>query len=154
MGRPGTAVGLFVLLAATSSAADEPRPLPKELQGEWAAVAMEFSGQSPPADIVDKYRVVVKGDKISLSPLEMADGKFTAAGEPFELRCEHDPNANSKGIDLIFKNGDEEIRMLGIYVLEEKRLKICWQHDGKARPKEFKTGKEPSQTLLVLERKP
>jgi uncharacterized protein (TIGR03067 family) len=153
MGQRGTAV-LFVLLAGATAVADEPHPLPKELLGTWAAVEVEFCGQRPPADIVDKYRVIIKEDRISLSPLGMADGKFTAEGEPFDFRCRHDASASPKAIDLIFKNGDEELRMLGIYAIEGKRLKICWQHDGQARPKEFKTGKEPSRMLLVLEREP
>ena len=55
-------------------------------------------------------------------------------------------------IDLIFKDGDAEHRMLGIYATDGKQLKLCWQHDGKARPTEFKTKAEPSQMLLVLER--
>jgi uncharacterized protein (TIGR03067 family) len=158
MGQRGIAAVSFALFTVTSAVADEPRPLPKELQGEWVTVEAEFSGQRPPEDVLGKlakYRVTIKQDKIPLPPLGLNNhGFFIPEGGPLEVRCQHEPSASPKEIDLIFKNGDEEIRMLGIYAIERKRLKICWQHDGKARPKEFKTAKEPSQMLLVLERKP
>ncbi len=145
--------GLFVLLAATSTtAADKPQPLPKTTQGDWVAVAVEFCGQRPPADIVRKYKVIVEADVIVLGPLNMADGKFNAEGEPCKARYEQNPKASPKAIDLILKDGDAEYRMLGIYAADGNQLKLCWQHDGKARPTEFKTNAEPTQMLLVLER--
>jgi uncharacterized protein (TIGR03067 family) len=147
-------VGVFAVLAFTSVAADKPklRPLPKEIQGQWVAARMEFSGQRPPVSIERKYKAAVRGDTITLGPLTFADGRFTDKGEPFDVRCEYDPDASPKTIDLIFKNGNAEIRMLGIYAVEGKQLKLCWQHDGQARPKEFKTKADPSQMLLVLRR--
>jgi uncharacterized protein (TIGR03067 family) len=152
MGRRSAAAVVTILIAATAALTEEPRPLPKDLQGQWAAVALEFSGRQPPGDIVSKYKVVVRGDKIAIDPLSIFEGRFTTDGGAFEVRCEYNPGASPKAIDLIFKNGDDEIRMLGIYAVEGKRLKICWQHDGKARPTEFKTKAEPSQMLVVLER--
>ena len=147
MEQRGTMTWLFALLTATSTMADEPRPLPKEFQGEWIVVAVEFNGQRPPEDIVGKLgkdRVTIKENRIPLPPLGInKDGFFIPEGGPLEVRCRHDSGSNSKEIDLIFKNGDEEIRMRGIYALEGKQLKICWQHDGKGRPKEFKAAKDP-----------
>jgi uncharacterized protein (TIGR03067 family) len=148
-----TAAGWFVLLTANSlAAADKPQPLPKAAQGDWVAVAIEFCGQQPPADIVHKYKVTVEADVIVLAPLNLADGKFNVEGETLKVRYEQDPKASPKAIDLILKDGDAELRMLGIYATDGKQLKMCWQHDGKARPTEFKTKAEPSQMLLVLER--
>ena len=144
MGQRGTAALLFLLLAATSAVTDEPRPLPKEIQGEWVAVELEYCGQRPPADIISKYQVVVKKDKLTLSPLMRANGQFNVEGDTLEVQCQYDPKASPKTIDLIFKVENGEKRMLGIYAIEGKQLKICWQHDGESRPKEFKTGAEPS----------
>jgi uncharacterized protein (TIGR03067 family) len=138
MEQRGTTAVLFLLLAATSAVTDEPRPLPKEIQGEWVAVELEYRGQRPPADVISKYQVVVKEDKLTLWPLMMANGQFNVEGDTLEVQCQYDPKASPKTIDLIFKEGNEEIRMLGIYAIEGKQLKICWQHDGKGRPKEFK----------------
>lgn len=152
-----TVAMLFVLFVATSAVGEEPQPLPKEIQGEWVTVELEFAGRRPPAEIIrqmGKFPITIKEDKIPLPPVGIAsDGKFFVEGDLWEIRCKHDSNTSPKSIDLIFKNDDKEIRMLGIYVVEDKRLKLCWQHDGKGRPKEFKTAKEPSQMLLVLEKK-
>jgi uncharacterized protein (TIGR03067 family) len=153
----GPATLLFILLAATSAMTAEKKPLSKELQGEWVAVDVEFNGSRPPKEILDKldkYLVTIKDDKIPIPPLGFAEDRFfIPEGGALEVRCQQDPSTNPKEIDLIFMNGDTEIRMLGIYSIEAKQLKICWQHNGKARPKEFKTAKEPSQMLLVLDRK-
>jgi uncharacterized protein (TIGR03067 family) len=153
MGQRVTLAVFFFLLVSTSAVADEPRPLPKELQGEWVAVEVEYRGKRPPAGIVSKYKVTVKEDKLILAPLNLqTDGKFNVEGELHEVRCKYDSNANPKAIDMSFKNFGEEAQMLGIYAIEGKQLKICWQHGGKERPKEFKTKQEPSQMLVILER--
>jgi hypothetical protein len=78
--------------------------------------------------------------------------KHGTDGGPFEVRCEYDPGASPKAIDLVFSVGVAEVRMLGIYAMEGRRLNLCWQHDGQARPTEFKTRAKPTQMLLVRER--
>ncbi len=148
-----TAAIFFSLLdAASLIAVEKPQPLPKSVQGDWVAVGIEYCGQRPPADIVRKFKVTVRDDVIVLSPLNIVESKFNVEGVPIEARYEQDPKASPKRIDFIFKDEGAEQRMLGIYAVEGKQLKICWQHDGKARPSEFKTKAEPSQMLLILER--
>jgi uncharacterized protein (TIGR03067 family) len=149
--RAAAAAGVFVLAAATVVAADGP-PLPAAAEGDWVATAIEFAGRRPPADLVRRYKVVVKKGAVVLDPLFISDGKFSLMGEPLEARTEAPPKAAPGEIDLVLKDEAGEHRMRGIFALDGPRLKLCWQLDGKARPAEFKTRAEPAQMLLVLER--
>jgi len=149
-------LSLFCFVAAVG--AEEAPPLPEELLGEWVVVAAEYRGERPSAEIVAKlakFPVVVQGDKLPLPPLSYSnDGFFVDAGGPLTVRCRAKGSAAPKEIDLVLQEGNEEYLMLGIYAVEGKRLQLCWQHDGRGRPKEFRTVKEPSQMMFVLERKP
>jgi uncharacterized protein (TIGR03067 family) len=126
--------------------------LPRELRGAWVATEAEYSGKSPPAQIVRQLKVTINEDLITISPLELIQGKFSVAGKPLAFRYKIDGEAKPKEIDLVFKAEDGEHRMLGIYAGDLNELRICWQHDGKMRPREFRTKAEAPQMLLVLKR--
>ena len=152
---PAAVLSLFCFVAAVG--AEEAPPLPEELLGEWVVVAAEYRGERPSAEIVAKlakFPVVVQGDKLPLPPLSYRDdsGFFIDAGGPLAVRCRAKTSAAPKEIELVLQDGNVEFRMLGIYAVEGKRLQLCWQHDGRGRPKEFRTTKEPSQMMFVLER--
>jgi uncharacterized protein (TIGR03067 family) len=141
---------VLVPLFSLTVMAVEPLTVPVKLQGSWTATTAEFCGKMPPADIVGKLRVIFKEKTIAISDLSHNEGKFYIEGEPVELGCEINPK--TKELDLISKDGDKEYRMLGIYAIEGETLKVCWQHDGKARPKEFKTVESPTQMMMILKR--
>jgi uncharacterized protein (TIGR03067 family) len=124
----------------------------RELHGVWVATGAEYAGKSPPAEVVRRLRVIIREDSVTISPLQIVRGKFSVEGEPLEFRYEVDAKAMPKEIDLISRDEDGEHRMLGIYADSRSELRICWQHDGKMRPREFKTRAEPTQMLLVLKR--
>jgi uncharacterized protein (TIGR03067 family) len=146
-------VFLLLLLVSTCDAEDKESPeFPKSQQGEWLATAIEFNGQSPPNDIVRKFKVTIKAKSIVIGAIEFKDDKFTGEGEPMEFGITHHPSSKPNGIDLTFKNGNEQIRMLGIYAVDGDQLKLCWQHDGKERPTEFKAKAEPSGMMVILKR--
>jgi uncharacterized protein (TIGR03067 family) len=125
---------------------------PRELHGLWVATEAEYAGKSPPAQIVRQLRVTVEEDLIKMSSLVLSEGEFSAKGKPMEFTYTIDAKARPKEIDLVFKDEDGEHRMLGIYAHCGNELRICWQHDGKIRPREFKTRAEPTRMLLVLKR--
>src|SRR5262249_40872043 len=125
---------------------------PRAMQGEWVGTAAEWAGKAVPNEIARRMKVTVKEMSITISPLSYQDDMFHTRGEPAEFSYRIDPTKNPKAIDLILKDSEGEHRQLGIYHADEGQLKLCWQHDGKQRPTEFKTAAEPTQMLSVLTR--
>jgi uncharacterized protein (TIGR03067 family) len=140
------------LLASTCSAADGPTSFPKEVHGEWIVVSAEWAGKAVPKPVAGRMRVTVKAETIIVSPLVYVDDEFDTKGEATEFSYKIDAKSKPKGIELTLKDEEGEFRQLGIYEIGGGRMKLCWQHDGKGRPKEFKTVAEPTQMFLVLER--
>jgi uncharacterized protein (TIGR03067 family) len=107
-----------------------------------------------PDEIARTVKVTVKEASIAVSALFYLDGTFHTRGEPTVFAYRIDSSTKPQAIDFILKDGNEEFRQLGIYKVDEGRLILCWQNNGKERPTEFKTVAEPAQMLLVLKRPP
>jgi uncharacterized protein (TIGR03067 family) len=148
-----TSATLIILFTSIGSADDGAVGFPKEVHGEWTVVSAEWSGKTVPKKVASQMRVTVKAKTIIVSPLVYLDNKFDTKGEATEFSYKIDPKSKPKAFELILKDDQEELRQLGIYEVSGTQLKLCWQHDGKGRPKEFKTAEEPTQIFLVLERR-
>src|SRR5262249_843617 len=99
-----------------------------KLQGLWLATELDGTGQHMARD-AKEYRVLIEGDKI------VWDGK----GEKREYRFKLEPSPPEKKIDLIPVRGDDqEQARLGIYAVNQDRLKLCFYKDAaKGRPPTF-----------------
>jgi uncharacterized protein (TIGR03067 family) len=145
---------VILILSATmyASAGEGATTFPRSMQGEWVGTSAEWAGKAVPNEIAHRLKVTVKSASITISPLFYKDGSFHSRGEPIVFAYRVDANKKPAAMDLILKDADGEHRQLGIYKLDQGKLTLCWQHDGKQRPAEFKTVAEPAQMLLVLKR--
>jgi RNA polymerase sigma-70 factor (ECF subfamily) len=133
---------LIVLKRSKVVADDKPKADTDKLDGTWAAVSREHGGKTMSEELVQKCKVVISGDKITLEGL--TNGRPEGIDGTFKL----DPTAKPKAIDLHFPDWVDTV---GIYELDGDSLKLCIVESmGNTRPTEFKgTGK---RFLMVLKR--
>jgi uncharacterized protein (TIGR03067 family) len=114
------------------------------LQGAWEMVSGERDGQGFPAGYLKNSERVVKGDETTV----------TVRGQLFmKAKFFLDPSKNPKTIDYDINDGPYAgQKMLGIYELEDDRLKFCLATPGKARPAGFATKPDDGQTMTVWKR--
>jgi uncharacterized protein (TIGR03067 family) len=121
--------GLIMLacgfLADTGSLAQERQGDKEKIQGTWKIVSFD----TVPLDKLPSTKVVITADKFE--------------GLGLLLKYKIDPSQKPKTIDLEGKEGDRDLKQLGIYVLDGDELKLYWGADAKSpRPTEFP--KEPN----------
>src|SRR5262249_9661801 len=105
-GKPG------VIFTLPEEPKKESEDLPK-LQGTWQAVALEHNGEKLSADVVKKFRVIIRDNTITFDP----DGNKREAS--FSL-------GTSNKLKAIFLKADPKAPMVrAIYALEDGRLKLC-----------------------------
>jgi uncharacterized protein (TIGR03067 family) len=131
----------IVLLAAEGSKKEAPKPDLDQLMGPWMVVSGASVGQAAPVDALIQARMVFKGDRLTAS---------SENGKTDVLRFKIDPSAKTKTIDIT--NLEKKQTILGIYVLDGDRLKLCLGAPGSARTRDFATKKGSGMLLLVLER--
>jgi uncharacterized protein (TIGR03067 family) len=139
MKRASLAVALLVALAAHADE-DANKAELKKFQGTWQLVSAETDGKKAPKEKIEKVRVVIKGNKHTVS----VDGKAVAKEISFAI----DPSKKPKEVtDTV---GDKQIK--GIYELDGDTLKSCVAPVGKERPKEFSAKEGTGHTLRVFKR--
>jgi uncharacterized protein (TIGR03067 family) len=116
----------------------------KELEGTYALVAAEKQGQKAPDEVTkDVQKVTIHGNRLTI----------TLKADEKGARLFVDPSKNSKEIDMTPDNGPRKgEKTLGIYKVEDGELWLCFDEEGKNRPKEFQTDKESKAFILRLKR--
>src|SRR5262249_4205267 len=123
--------------------ADKAKTDQDKLQGTWVAVSGEAGGKKAPEEFVQKCKVVIAGDKITLAGLVKGEKDKGVEGT-FKL----DPAAQPKAIDINLINREDA---LGIYEVAGDTLKMCLvEATGSERPTDF-AGKG-QQILILLKR--
>lgn len=120
----------------------------QRLEGTWSGT---LAGVLPSGEDTHKIRTVIKGDRITVTPVE--EGK----GNPGAMACRFTlvPDKRPRGIDLKWAPEKGVLLTLpGICELEGDTLKVCFSFDPKDRPTKFAPqGRDPAVHLLwVLKR--
>ncbi len=138
--------GAMVLLAGALAVGGGREELVKRelarLQGTWQTVSVEIDGE-PLGPGVKKDRLIIKENAFVL----VTRGSNT--GGTFTI----DPTKRPRTIDTETRLGDNKgTRALGIYVLEEDTLKVCYVPAPHPRPAEFKTTPKSMRALVIYKR--
>jgi uncharacterized protein (TIGR03067 family) len=116
-----------------------------QLQGTWDVVSLEVGGQKAPADGLERFRLTIKGDKMS--------HKAADDGQTEETTFVLDPTKKPKTIDMTLKKGGDAGKIiLGIYAIEGDTLKLCMNQPSLERPKDFASKAETRVALVILKR--
>jgi uncharacterized protein (TIGR03067 family) len=130
------AIGLLIGAEAPGGDAD------KELQGRWRYVSFEMDGQKMPPEQLAKMTITFTGDKWVVREGD----KIVVAGTQ-----KFDPTKRPRQIDSLITEGEGKgTTMLGIYELKGDTFRVCFDPQGKERPKDFTS--QPGQFAGVIRR--
>jgi uncharacterized protein (TIGR03067 family) len=138
-------LAIVLLMVPLLAVGDEPKPKEdkERLQGTWLVLSCKVGERSihVPADPMDTW--TFEKDRI----VNTHDGKEVGKAFTFEL----DPKAEPKTIDLSL---DGKVVFRGIYEVDGKRLKVCYNK--KTRPTRLdaeEAAKPPYNVLFEFEKK-
>jgi uncharacterized protein (TIGR03067 family) len=131
-------------IAAAADPQEESAKALKELEGTYALVAAEKQGQKAPDEVTKQVqKVTVKGNRLTI----------TLTADEKGAKIWADASKSPKEIDMTPDDGPRKgEKTPGIYKVEEGELWLCFDEEGKNRPKEFKTDKETKCFILRLKR--
>lgn len=144
-----TLLGTLVLTASggTGAQADDKADIKKELKkfkGTWTFASVEAGGKAGPAGALKGTTVTFDGDKYTV---KSGDKVIQTATQKL------DPSKSPKALDATVADGPNKgTVILGIYEFDGDTLKVCFDPEGKKRPKEFKTAPGSQTTLVVHKR--
>ena len=133
---------LIVVALGTSARSGDDEKVKKiraEMNGTWIPSAAELDGEKQPKQVFETIKLVIKDEKYTATVGEQVDeGTVT-------LDVESDP----AGMEIKGTKGPNDGKTIpAIYELKDDTLKVCYNLEGKKRPKEFKT-KAGSKYYLV-----
>lgn len=139
-------IGFIVLClagVANSAAGQDAKSLAKQMEGTWAPVSAELSGQPFPEAVLKTMRLTMQAGKYTTLVGETKDeGAYTIDAKPVPNR-----------IDIVGAEGPNKgMKLLAIFEFDGDKLRICYDLTGKQRPSEFKTDKSQQHFLVVYER--
>ena len=148
--RPGPLAIVMLVLASSTTLAEDPRPTREaaradleKLQGTWTLVSMEVEGQAAPPKAIEGQSAVYEGDAVTLM-----DGETVRRRGIVTL----EPTRRPAAINTWDQDGPREDRTTpGIYELKGQTLKLCFARPDDRRPDEFATGRGTGYILLVYE---
>jgi uncharacterized protein (TIGR03067 family) len=119
----------FATIARSRDDEKEKKVLAK-MTGTWVPTAAELDGEKLPKSVYESIKLVIKDEKYTVTVGEQIDeGTVT-------LDLESDPT----GMDIKGTKGPNDGKTIpAIYELKDDVLKVCYNLEGKKRPKEFKT---------------
>jgi uncharacterized protein (TIGR03067 family) len=127
------AILVFAIAPAASAFAGDDEKVKKaqaEMNGTWKPSAAELDGEALPKSVFETIKLVIKDDNYTATVGEQVDeGTVT-------LDLESDP----RGMEIKGTKGPNEGKTIpAIWKLEDDTLKVCYNLEGKKRPREFKT---------------
>ncbi|MCI0463737.1 MAG: TIGR03067 domain-containing protein [Gemmataceae bacterium] len=138
--------GAVVLLAGALVVAGGRDDLVKRelarLQGTWQTVSVEIDGESLGPG-VKKDRLTIEGNAFVLSTRGGNTGGILTI----------DPTRRPRTIDTETRLGDNKgTKAVGIYVIDDDTLKVCYAPVPQPRPTEFKTTPKSMRALVIYKR--
>jgi uncharacterized protein (TIGR03067 family) len=113
------------------------------IDGTWLPSAAELGGKMFPDEVRTTIKLVVKGDKYTLTA-----GKVVDQGT-----VKLNPSAKPKTLDITGIDGPNKGKtMLAIYERKGDTLRVCYDLSGKGRPMEFKTETGTKLFLVTYKR--
>lgn len=132
----------FALTLLGSSAARGGDAKDEKLDGTWLPSSAELGGKPFPEEVRKTIKLVVKGDKYTVTVGEGVD----------EGTVKLTPTAKPKAMDVTGTEGPNKGKtFLAIYERKGDTLRVCYDLSGKKRPTEFKT--EAGTQLFLVEYK-
>ena len=126
------------LLQVTGAAKDAAIKKDKDaMQGTWSVLKIISDGKTLDVEKLVGAKLVFQGDK--------ATGKAIRLGKGNEAGFKIDPTVTPKAIDFVHEDGTV---IPGIYLIDDKKLRICNNGPKSGRPKEFES-KPGSGTVLI-----
>ena len=127
------------------------------LKGTWNIDTMEWGGKSLPKELMNGYKFVFAGNKLTWKGaigMMSKSGKVTAIDGTFPP-CDFkiNPGKEPKEIDITLQLKQGDKTLLGIYEIKGDTLKVCnfGSKTGK-RPAEFSTKDDRNIAYIVLTR--
>lgn len=116
----------------------------KKFQGAWTVELVEAEGKQIPIDNFKGMTVTFEGDKYTV---KVGDTVIQRATQKL------DPSKTPKTLDGTVAEGPHKgTVILGIYEISGDKLEVCFDPEGKKRPREFKTAAGSQTTLAVYKR--
>jgi uncharacterized protein (TIGR03067 family) len=114
----------------------------KAIEGTWIVVAAELGGRKLPDEGLKETRLV------------LADGRYTYLTDQGTYKLVPAEGAEAPmAMDIIGTNGPNQGKtLLAIYELAGDTLRICYDLEGKQRPREFATRAGTRQFLATYKR--
>jgi uncharacterized protein (TIGR03067 family) len=114
------------------------------MQGVWAIEAFTLDGNTIPPKDMKQWRRIVKGNHVTWKNRDAT---------MIELDINFDPTQMPMTLDSTIATGkDKGQTLLAIYELKGDKLRVCFAHPGKSRPKEFSSAPGSEQSLYVARR--
>jgi uncharacterized protein (TIGR03067 family) len=136
-----------ILLVAPARAEDAKKNTKSDQQkilGTWQVTESEAEGK--PVEMYRGLKAVFTPERLKLMPRDKGDPAL-------QLYYKLDPDKNPKQIDTTHKLDDRKpILQLGIYELDDDKLKLCLEAAEHARPGKFETKPKGSALMLTLKR--
>jgi uncharacterized protein (TIGR03067 family) len=113
------------------------------MQGTWVPSSAEFAGEKFPDEVRQTIKLVVKGDKYTVTVGKQVD----------QGTVKVNPSAKPKTLDITSTEGANKGKtILAIYELDGDTLRVCYDLNGKDRPTEFKTRTNTQLFLVTYKR--
>jgi uncharacterized protein (TIGR03067 family) len=139
MKRTLVAATVILILSAAHARGRDNKDDLKAMDGTWQPVSGEQAGEKFPEETLKTIKLVIKEGKWTV----------TVGNETDKGTLTLDAAKKPKEMDIVGTEGpSKDKKFPAIYELTDDTLKVCYNLDGKERPKEFKT-KEGSKDLVL-----
>ena len=136
------AIVALQMFALAASSGGDPKSA-DNIDGTWLPAKAELAGKPWPEEIRKITRLVIDGDKYSV----------TVGEAPDKGTIKLNPAVKPKQLDITGTDGpNKDKTYLAIYERDGDTLRICYDLSGKSRPTEFKSTEGTKLFLVTYER--